>query len=180
MEQQNNASQKAPGTVQRNGQPQLHGSEAPASATVKAYTPHGGFDIMITLRANSGAELLPKVNKLESWLIDNEYTSTRTGTQRTQPNGAPAQAQTNGGGTKYHDVVPQNWLPSGNPQCPDCGNEMETSKYGGWFCKGRINGEYCNAQYRGERPPQSGGGSAPAASNDIDREDDFGPEEIPF
>lgn len=68
--------------------PQAHTfTEAPASWNVKYSI--GGFECMLTLRANSGKELIPQTREVIKWLVDQEATPGRP-----QNNGhAPAAPQ---------------------------------------------------------------------------------------
>ena len=53
-------------------------AEAPASFNVRMQSPDG-FDCMLTLRATSGAELLPKVGQVIEWAKANGYKPTVNG-----------------------------------------------------------------------------------------------------
>ena len=55
-------------------------TEAPASATIRALDP-AGFDVLLTLRGDSGAELLPRLSSAVDWLRAQGYTPVRNGHQ---------------------------------------------------------------------------------------------------
>jgi len=91
-------------------------TEAPASWNVRYRTPEG-FDAMLTLRGESGAELLPKTAVAIEWLLEHDCTP---------HNGYQAKG---------------NGKPSGNgnaPLCPTHGQPMKQSQYGGWYCPVKV------------------------------------------
>ena len=64
-------------------------AEAPASFNVRMQSPDG-FDCMLTLRATSGAELLPKVGQVIEWAKAKGYKPTVNGYGRGNGNGHAA------------------------------------------------------------------------------------------
>ena len=74
-------------------------AEAPASFNVRMQSPDG-FDCMLTLRATSGAELLPKVGQVIEWAKANGYKPTVNGHAAPKPE-ADGDALTDEKGKRY-------------------------------------------------------------------------------
>jgi len=89
-------------------------AEAPASWNTKYLRPDG-FVCQLTLRAATGADLLPQTDKAIEWLKSHGC----------QPmNGYEVNGQSAGNGNA--------------PTCPTHGQPMKPSKYGGWYCAVKI------------------------------------------
>jgi hypothetical protein len=67
-------------------------TEAPASANIKFTL--NGFDTMLTLRGDSGADLLPKLEAAMDWLAKKGATPTSNGHRNGGSNGGNGQAET--------------------------------------------------------------------------------------
>ena len=103
-------------------------NEAPTSFNVKAISP-GGFDVMLTIRAAEGADLMPKALAALDWLTAQGFTSTRNG--HAAPSSSSSSPSTNGNGTQA--------AANGTaPICPAHGEQMKPSKYGGWYCPVKV------------------------------------------
>ena len=81
-------------------------TEAPASATIKMYSP-AGFDVLLTIRDNDAKALLARLNTALAWLPEHGFTPTgykpTNGNQPppapSQPAGAPPPAVTQAAGS---------------------------------------------------------------------------------
>ena len=86
-------------------------TEAPCSITIKVN--FHGYDTLLTLRGDTGADVLPKLTGAIDWL---------------KVNGGQPTPGRNGNG--HGD-------PSA-PQCPTHGQAMKPSKHGGFYCPVKI------------------------------------------
>jgi hypothetical protein len=93
-------------------------SEAPASWNTKYLRPDG-FVCQLTLRAQDGADLLPKTDQAIEWLKAHDCKPM---------NGYKVSGQGNG----------QSAANGNTPLCPTHGKPMKPSKYGGWYCPVKI------------------------------------------
>lgn len=95
--------------------------EAPASVTIR--TRLRGYDVMLTLRGESGADVLPRTLAALGWLEANGATPTAEhGPRRSGP---PAPVDPNA------------------PRCPEHGTPMRAGARG-WFCPRKDDaGAYC-------------------------------------
>lgn len=97
-----------------------HG-EAPAAATIRARL--RGYDVMLTLRGESGADVLPRTLAALSWLEANGGAPTAEPGKRTGGPSAPADPNA--------------------PRCPEHGTPMRSGARG-WFCPRKNEvGDYC-------------------------------------
>lgn len=114
-----------------------HG-EAPASWTVKYIL--DGFDCMLTLRGDSGGDLLPRAAQAIKWLSENG--AKPTGNGHTQPQAVqPTQAAT---------PAPAPTLPGGQPDPAWCalhGVAMSRHEKGGqaWYSH-KVGDSYCKGK----------------------------------
>lgn len=92
-------------TVTPNGTRPTH-AEAPASATVRATDPTG-YEWLLTVRAETVADLLTRAGVVSSWLDEHGWKTSRSSTPGSN-------------GTA--------------PTCPEHGKPMRPGKRGGWFC----------------------------------------------
>ena len=113
-------------------------TEAPASVNIKARVQ--GYDVMITLRGESGADVMPKLKSAIDWLINNGAAATgnsgnRVAKQKAAPQPATMQAPT---------------LPDGSPDPAYCsihgvvmkrrekdGQVWHSHKVGDSWCRGK-------------------------------------------
>lgn len=95
-------------------------AEAPASVTIRSRL--RGYDVMLTLRGESGADVLPRTLAALSWLDANGATPTAEPARR---GGPPAPADPNA------------------PRCPEHGSPMRQGARG-WYCPRKgDDGAYC-------------------------------------
>lgn len=116
-------------------------AEAPASWNTKYISPEG-FECQLTLRAESGSELLEKVNSAIAYLLGNDcvpYVYSRGGYQGKSGNGKPKQAaseNTTGNGK------------SNNPSwCPihECGMKKWEKDGRVWY-NHKVNSDWRNGK----------------------------------
>ena len=113
-------------------------TEAPASVNIKARVQ--GYDVMITLRGESGADVMPKLKKAIDWLVDNGAAPTGN-----SGNG-PAKRQT----TQQATTTAAPTLPDGSPDPAYCplhnivmkrrekdGQVWHSHKVGDSWCRGK-------------------------------------------
>lgn len=99
-----------------------HG-EAPASATIRARL--RGYDVMLTLRGDSGADVLPRTLAALAWLEANGGAPTAEHGARRGAGGPPPPVDPNA------------------PRCPSHGTPMRSGARG-WFCPRKDDaGQYC-------------------------------------
>ena len=106
-------------------------TEAPASVTIKAYSPTG-FDVLITFRDDDTKGLMPRMVHAIQWLEDQGF-----------------QQKTNG-------YIPAHAsAPKENGEAPTCNlhnRPMKPStKFNGWYCSVKLaDGSYCKEQVKNE------------------------------
>lgn len=94
-------------------------AEAPASVTIRARLQ--GYDVMLTFRGESGAEVLPRTLAALSWLQSHDAQPTAEGGRK-------------GGGAPTDPNA---------PRCPTHGAPMRQGARG-WYCPRKVEGgEYC-------------------------------------
>lgn len=109
-------------------------TEAPASVNVRAH--YRGFDVLLTLRADTGRDVLTRLGAALDWLEAHGATPTTA-----RPTSSPA--------------------PTDAPVCPTHGRAMRQGRRGGWYCPERIaeDGGDGRPAYCRQRVTENGGAS---------------------
>ena len=103
------------------GKPYQGFAEAPATVTVKCFSPTG-YDLLLTLRSDDTGDLIKRLGAALDWLGEKGYRPT-TGTPRTA-------ISSNGNGNA--------------PTCQYHGPMKRSKKFDGWFCSAKMgDGSYC-------------------------------------
>ena len=116
-------------------------AEAPASWNTRYISPEG-FECQLTLRAESGSELLEKVNSAITYLLSNDctpYTYNRGGYRGKSGNSKPKQSTSeNSSGNGQSD---------NSAWCPTHECEMKRWEKDGrvWFSH-KVNGDWCKGK----------------------------------
>lgn len=99
-------------------------NEAPASVSVKCYSP-AGFDVMLTIRDSDSSALMGRLKAALGYLEQNNYRPTAGGhTPSANGNGAA-------------------------PVCQFHGAMKRSTKFDGWFCPNKMgDGSYCKEQVK--------------------------------
>lgn len=109
--------------------------EAGFSATVRIVNPANQFEWLVTTRAETAKDGLPRLALVEKWATDNGYLSLDAYVdQRKAERAAAAPANSNqpqnGNGHDDQDGRP--------PVCPIHNRVMKPSQHGGWYCTAKI------------------------------------------
>lgn len=109
-------------------------TEAPASVNVRAH--FRGFDVLLTLRADTGRDVLARLGAALDYLEANGATPTAARSGSAQ---APADA----------------------PTCPTHGRPMRQGRRGGWFCPVKVSDDEGDGRpvYCRQRVTENGGAS---------------------
>ena len=111
-------------------------TEAPASWNTR-YQTEDGYICQITLRAETGKELLEKAEAALDWLKKHNCQPVGVTTARASGNASGANGEA--------------------PKCPTHGTPMKRSRFGGWYCPVKIADDdgtgkpvYCKQKVNGE------------------------------